>query len=192
MIARSHKHLAFDIYDIVEWCGEAIKNIGNFESFTHYTTANNKDCHLKVENKQALLPCNVYRLLGVYHRGKPISSTRYIRTDAYIRFTDHHHFEHDHIEIDFIGIPVDEEGFPKVDESMLQACYWYCLKMMLLEDFMNGKIDGNRYEYIDEQYGKYVAKCRSSFKNVSHNDMNEVMMIMYNMIPKIRLPKNIG
>jgi hypothetical protein len=54
MIARSHKHLAFDIWDIVEWCGEAIKNIGNFDSFHHFIPDHDPICHLKIKNRQAL------------------------------------------------------------------------------------------------------------------------------------------
>ena len=195
MIARSHKHLAFDIYDIVEWCGEAVKNISAFESFVHFTHGTHPGCRIEIKNRQALLPCNVYRLLGVYHRNRPLSSTEYIRDDNYLRFNKRHHdilWDFDHIEIDYIGIPVDEDGFPKIDEISLQACYWYCLKMLMLEDFLNGKVPGGAYEYIEEQYGKYVAKAKSSFKNISHNDMNEIAMILYNMVPKMRLPKNIG
>lgn len=204
MIARSHKHLAFDIWDLVEWCAEAIKNVGNFESFHHYIPEHDPICHLKIKNKQALLPCNVYRLLGVYHRGAPMNNTDYIRNDSYLRFVRHHDdwdsndddgsnddaFIPRRITIEFIGIPVDEEGMPMIDEIMIQACYWYCLKMIMTEDFLFGKVPPVAFNYLEEQYGKYVQKAKSSFKNTSRNDMDEIAMIMYNMIPKLRLPRN--
>ena len=191
MIARSHKHLEFDIYDIVEWCAEAVKNIGNFESFKHYTAKTDESCRLHVKNRQVLLPCNVYRLLGVYHRNHPLNNTDFIRQNDYLRMINHHE-EHNIIEIDYLGIIVDEDGFPMIDELQLQACYYYCLKMIMMEDFLLGKASPTAFEFLDEQYGKYVAKARSSFKNTTRNDMDEVMMIMYNLIPKIRLPKNMS
>jgi hypothetical protein len=204
MIARSHKHLVFDKWDVVEWCAEAIKNVGNFESFKHFFPEHDKECHLKIRNKQALLPCGVYRLLGVYHRGNPMNNTDYIRNDNYLRFIKHHDdwdvddgdsdgddgFIPRRITIDYIGVPVDEEGMPKIDEIMIQACYWYCLKMLMLEDYMNGKVSPQVYNMLDENYGKYVQKAKSSFKNTSRNDMDEISMILLNMIPKIRLPRN--
>jgi hypothetical protein len=201
MISRSHKHLIFDKWDIVEWCAEAIKNVGNFESFHHYIPEHERVCHLKIKNRQAILPCNVYRLLRVYHRGVPMNNTDYIRNDRYLRFIKHHDdwdeddgdddFIPRRITIEFIGIPVDEEGLPKIDEIMIQACYWYCLKMLMTEDFLFGKVPPVAFEYLEEQYGKYVQKAKSSFKNTSRNDMDEIAMIMYSMVPKIRLPKNL-
>ncbi|VVB59143.1 Uncharacterised protein [uncultured archaeon] len=195
MIARSYKHLAIDIYDLVEWCGEAINNIAAFDSFRRYTpTTDTDDCKLEIVNKQALLPCNVYRLLGVYHRNLPMAKHEFVRNGAYLRFTrkDNDPFwDSGHINIEYIGIAVDEEGFPMIDEISIQACYWYCLKMLSLEDFTNGKLSPAAFGYFDEQYGKYVAKARSSFKNVTRNEMDEIAMVLNNMIPKMRLPRRI-
>ena len=89
MIGRSHKHLQFDIYGIVEWCAEAIKNTGNFESFRHYFWKADECCRIRVKNRQALLPCNVYRLLGVYRHGKPLNNTDFIRENEYLRMVHH-------------------------------------------------------------------------------------------------------
>jgi hypothetical protein len=202
MLARSHKHLVFDKWDIVEWCAEAIKNVGNFESFHHFIPEHDRECHLKIKNKQALLPCGVYRLLRVYHRGVPMNNTDYIRNDAYLRFVRHHddwdnddgedddNFIPRRVTIEYLGIPVDKDGMPKIDEIMIQACYWYCIKMLMTEDFLFGKVSPAAFGYVEEQYGKYVQKAKSSFKNTSRNDMDEIAMIMYNMIPKMRLPRN--
>ena len=61
--------------------------------------------------------------------------------------------------------------------------------MLYLEDFINGKIDGNRYNYIDEQYGKYAAKAKGSFLNITRNELDEVGMIFHTMVPSLRMPK---
>ena len=127
-----------------------------------------------------MLPCNVYRLLRVYHRGVPMNNTDYIRNDNYLRFVRHHDdwdendmdeddddFIPRRVTIEFIGIPVDKEGFPMIDEIMIQACYWYCLKMMMTEDFLLGKVSPVAFNYLEEQYGKYVQKAKSSFKNTT-------------------------
>ena len=60
----------------------------------------------------------------------------------------------------------------------------------MTEDFLLGKVSPVAFNYLEEQYGKYVQKAKSSFKNTTRNDMDEIQMIMHNMIPKLRLPRN--
>jgi hypothetical protein len=93
--------------------------------------------------------------------------------------------------IDYLGIAVDPEtGFPEIKDGHEEACYWYCLTKLMLEDYLNKKIDENRWAFIQSQYGKYVQKAKSSFQYVSRDDMDKMAMIVCNMIPKIRMPKS--
>ncbi len=186
MISRNNKHLIFDIADVVEWVGEAVVNIGQFDAFRRYPPFEGE--YQTITNHRLLLPCHMYRLLGVYRNNVEVSATEFVRNGAYLDF---HRWDRENIQFDYIGVDVDEEGYPYVDKSQLQACYWYCLKMLYLEDFINGKIDGNRFNYIDEQYAKYVAKAKGSFMNITRNEMDEIGMIFHQMVPSLRMPKGI-
>jgi hypothetical protein len=76
-----------------------------------------------------------------------------------------------------------------VMEGHEEACYWYILTKILFEDYLNNKISGDRWEYINYMYGKYVAKAKSSMQFVSRDDIDRMSMIRYNMIQRIKMPK---
>jgi len=132
MISRNNKHLIFDIADVVEWVGEAIVNIGQFDTFKRFPPKEG-EFHT-ITNHRVLLPCHIYRLLGVYRHNVEVSATEFTRNGPYLDF---HRWDNEPLQFDYIGIDVDEEGYPYVDRTQLQACYWYCLKMLYLEDFIN-------------------------------------------------------
>lgn len=195
-IARDYKGLEFDFFDVVEWCVEAENNIGDFEEFMHYYNV-----PLEVIDKKALLPCNIYRLLHV--RGHNCTVFNYENNGTYLMFGDNSITNASSIPtslpnegtvklfIDYLGVPIDEEtGYPLIKDGHQEACYWYCLKKLLFEDYMNGKIPDSRYQYIDVQYGHYVQKAKSGFRFVSRDDMERMMMIRMNMVPKLRFPRN--
>lgn len=195
-IARDYKDLEFDFYDVVEWCVEAENNIADFEQFVHY-----RNVEIEVIDKKALLPCNVYRLLHV--RGHNCTVFNYDNNGTYLLFSDNSITNSSSIpttlpasgtatlHIDYLGVPIDANtGFPLIKEGHEEACYWYCLKKLLLPRYMSGSIPENRYRYVDEQYGHYVAKSKSSFRFVSRDDMERMMMIRMNMIPQLRFSRN--
>jgi hypothetical protein len=195
-IARDYKELEFDFYDVVEWCVEAENNIAEFEQFVEF-----RNIPIEVIDKKALLPCNIYRLLKV--RGHNCTVFNYDNDGTYLKFGRNSFTNSSSIpvslppdgtlilHIDYIGVAIDEKtGFPLIQDGHQEACYWYCLKKLLFPDYLNGKIPENRYAYIDGQYGHYVQKAKSSFRFVSRDDMERMMMIRMNMIPKLRFSAN--
>tara|TARA_R110000868_G_scaffold222728_2_gene474575 strand:+ start:93 stop:731 length:639 start_codon:yes stop_codon:yes gene_type:complete len=195
-ITRDYKNLDFDFYDVVEWCVEAENNIAEFEQFIQY-----RNVPIDIIDKKALLPCNVYRLLHV--RGHNCTVLNYDNNGTYLLFGDNSVTNSRNIptsipahgtltlHIDYLGVPTDlESGFPLIKDGHQEACYWYCLKKLLLPSFMEGAIPENRYRYIDEQYGHYVTKAKSSFRFTSRDDMERMMMIRMNMIPKLKFSRN--
>jgi len=197
-IARNFKNLEFDIYDVVEWCAECEINIGDFEGFMRYN-----DVEIEVKNRKALLPCNVYRLLDVRSGNCDNCSVyNYENHGSFLRF-QHNSFTNSFTQntsppangelklvIDYIGMPIDPEtGFPLIKEGHEEAAYWYCLTKLLLEDWLNGKIDNSRWEFINRMYGDYVQKAKSSFRFVSRDDMERFAMAAANLVPKLRFPR---
>jgi hypothetical protein len=197
MIARNYKGLEFEIGDLVEWCAEAENNIGEFEALQRY-----KNVPLEIKNKKALLPCNVFRLLEI--RGAGCSIMNYENNGTYLLFADNSFTNNmsqsfssppNHgiltVFIDYVGIPIDEAtNMPVIMDGHQEACYWYCLTKLLFEKYMNNGIDQGRWNFIQEMYGHYVHKAKSSMRYTSREDMDRMMMIQYNMVPKVRMPRN--
>lgn len=187
-IARNVKGKEWDIYDIAEWCGEChTDEIGMYEGFAKY-----RGVKIKVKHNKAYLPCNIYRVLSIY-RNK-CSIPNYQWDGAYLRFNfdDPGTFQQEYIiEVDYLGVLVDDEGLPMILDGAQEACYWYCMTKLYFEDYMNGLIPENRYIFLQDRLGLYVDKVKGSFRHVTRDDMNEMQMIMHNMIPKVRMSRNI-
>lgn len=187
-IARNVKGKEFDIYDVAEWSGECeTDEIGMYEAFVKY-----RNVCVDVKHNKAYLPCNIYRILSVYE-GK-CKIPKYQWDGAYLRFNmdDPSTFGQEYqISIDYLGIAVDNQGLPMIMDGHQEACYWYCMTKLYFEDYMNGMIDENRYMFMQSQLGKYVDKVKSSFRYVTRDDMNDIQRIMHNLIPKVKMSRNI-
>ncbi|MEO7397233.1 MAG: hypothetical protein ABIW84_01580 [Ilumatobacteraceae bacterium] len=196
-LARNYKALEFDPYDVIEWCAECTKNIADFDGFQRF-----HNVPVQVINRRALLPCNIWRLLHV--TGNNCAVYNYDNDGTYLRFqrnsfvnnlsnnTTPPENETVTLFIEFIGIPVDPEtGYPLVKEGHEEACYWYCLTKLLFEEYLNGRIDNSRWEFIQNMYGNYVTKAKSSFQFVSRDDMEKFNMAAMNLVPKLKFPRNL-
>lgn len=186
-IASRHKKKKIDILDIVEWCAEVeCEILGDFESFVQYNRYK-----LKVINQQALLPCNCYRLLDVIS-----SSNRRVNNynnGTYLNFIQEQTFDFDSelssdvVFINFIGIAIDEEtGYPLIKKGHELACEAYCIYNLYYEDFLNNKIDVNRWQFIDNAKQHQLEAARNGFKNWTGHDLQRVFgYISNNMIPRL-------
>lgn len=195
-ISRDYKSLEFDFFDVVEWCVEAENNIASFEQFVEY-----RNVPIEVIDKKALLPCGIYRLLHV--RGHNCTVFNYDNNGTYLLFGDNSVTNASSIptsipekgsielRIDYIGVPVDQKtGYPLIMDGHQEACYWYCLSKLLFPKYMAKEINESQYAFIQERYGHYVAKAKSSFRFTSRDDLERMMMIRMNMIPQLRFPRN--
>tara|TARA_R110002020_G_scaffold90584_6_gene220642 strand:+ start:1516 stop:2169 length:654 start_codon:yes stop_codon:yes gene_type:complete len=189
-IARNNKSLEFDKYDIAEWCAECeVDEIAMYENFKIH-----RGVQITVKKNIAELPCNVYRLLNVF-RNKCSVPDYELDGNAILRFNkgskNRVHEPEYKVEIDYMGIAVDEDGLPLILEGHQEACYWYCLNKLYFEDYLNNRIDNNRWMYIVDRLGHYVSKSKSSFRYVTRDDMNEVNFILSNMVRSIRMGRNV-
>jgi hypothetical protein len=197
-IARNFKSMEFDIYDLVEWAAECEINIGDFEGFQRFNNV-----PVEVKNRKALLPCNVYRVLQVKsstcfdcpvynyeNQGSILNFQHNSVTNTFTQNTSPPVEGNLTVLVDYLGIPVDPNtGFPMIKEGHEEACYWYALTKLLFEDWLNNKIDNSRWEYINQMYGNYVQKAKSSFRHVTRDDMEKFAMAAMNIVPKLRFPK---
>jgi len=188
-LARNIKGKNFDIYDVAEWAGECeVDEIGQYEGFAKY-----RNVKITVKHNKAYLPCNIYRVLNVYRDRCSIPS--YDWDGAYLRFNfdDPSSFNNEYtIELDYLGIMVDDQGLPMILKGHEEACYWYIMTKIYLEDWMNNILASDRYQFFQDRLGHYVAKSQSSMRHYSRDDMNEVQAIMHNIVPKVRMSRNVA
>lgn len=187
-IARNVKGKEFDIYDIAEWCGECeTDEIAQYDAFVKY-----RNVKVTVKHNKAYLPCNIYRVLSV-HRNQ-CSIPKYSWDGAYLKFNldDPGTFNEEYtVDIDYIGVAVDQEGLPMIRDGHQEACYWYCMTKIYFEDYMNGLVHEGRYMFLNDRLGHYVDKAKSSFRDVTRDDMNEISMLLHNIVPKVRMSRNV-
>lgn len=188
-IARNVKGKEFDIYDIAEWCGECeTDEIGMYEGFAKY-----RNVPIQVKNNKGYVPCNIYRLLSV-HRNK-CSVAKYDWDGAFLRFNfdDPGTMGKEYtVYIDYLGVKVDNEGLPMILDGHQEACFWYCMTKIYFEDYMNGLVPENRFMFLQDRLGHYVDKAKTSFRYVTRDDMNEIQRIMHNLVPKVKMSRNVG
>jgi hypothetical protein len=177
-IARDYKDTTFELGDVMEWCAEAEKKIGQFEAFVRIKASGT------VVNKKFKLPCDVYRILSVYN-GK--CKVDYQNDGCYLNVQDDDYI----LTLTYLGFPTDPDGFPIIKKGHEDACYWYCMQKLLFPDFMVGRIDINRWQYIQQEWGKQWQKARANYRDMSRNDMDEIAMIVCNIIPHVKLAKDL-
>lgn len=187
-IARNVKGKEFDIWDVAEWCGECeTDEIGMYEGFAKY-----RSVPIVVNNNKGQMPCNIYRLLSVHKSNCAIA--KYNWDGAYLRFNfdDPSTFNSEYtVHIDYLGVKVDQEGLPMILDGHQEACFWYCMTKLYFEDYMNKLIDENRYMFLQDRLGHYVTQAKGSFRYVTRDDMNEINRILHNLVPKVKMSRNV-
>ena len=178
MLASTHKNLQLNVSDIANWCGECIEEIGEFTAMERF-----RDVKLTIKNNIAELPCNVFRVLTVSKGGMtPV----YTVDHPYIKFKSYS----GDVLIDYLGIPVDDDGYPQIDRKARQACYWFCLKKLKQEDYENGKVGENVWDKYENNEAYYIDKARGNMGNMSRDDLNRITKVMVNMVAQPFIPSS--
>jgi len=179
MLTRNHKALNWDMGDLIEWCWEVMEDIGNYNAYDEML-----DVEVKVESGRGRLPCGIMRLLRVRKNG--VVYNNFLDDGVYLKPG----FDNGTLIIDYLGIPSDEEGLPKIEITIRQCCYFYALKKLLIDDYLYGKIPENRWERICQDYDNSVAKARTSFRDVTMDDTDRLQLAMYSYLRPIANYRN--
>ena len=183
-VASVHKERSqeFDVNDYIEWCAECeTEYLGDVESMTLY-----KEVELVVDNGQALLPCNLYRLLDICTSDSMTPQNRepYYNDGTYLHFNDD--FDADKIYINYYGIAIDTDtGFPVIKKGHEQACEKFCIKKIYEELFYLQKLNANVWAEINTELTLELSAADGSVRDFSRNDLQEISKIIGNMLPQI-------
>lgn len=183
-LSRVHTNKKFSPSEVVEWASEVETDIlGDVEGMHHYMRV-----PLHVYNLTALLPCNTYRLLDVFTGVD--KRIEYSVQGDYIAFSSGQTFSkdeknHDVVYINYEGIAIGEDGYPLIRKGHELAVEAYCTWKVYYEDFLTGKLDGQRWSFINQQKEQELNAATNGFRHWDNKDLERIHMIKMNMIPKI-------
>jgi len=177
----------FNIDEVVQWCAECtIEVIGSPVAMYNY-----QKVALKVRENLALLPCNVYRLLDVFSNGDRRYSN-YQNDGVHLIFSSNFvpvDIDKDGDRVIFInyrGIAVDNKtGYPLILKGHEIACISYCKWKLYELDYMNNRIDQNRWNYIVMQKQDQCQAANNGIRHETNDDMRRMLTVTWNMIPKL-------
>lgn len=175
-LTQTIKNKTIQFYDIVEWCAQCeLEEIGQvIEFFEH------RDVDLTIADYQAALPVGCWRIQAVKRNESPVD---YISNGNYLNFKKNY----TNVKIDYLSIPLDAEtGLPLIIRGHEAACYFYCLKNLYMEDYLEGRIDQNRWNTIERNYDQAIALIPSRTSTMSRNDRIKVLDAMKTVIYNYR------
>jgi hypothetical protein len=138
-----------------------------------------KNVPLVIDQKKAALPCNCHKLLDVFTDSK--RRVKFRKDGTYLFF----HENYTDVVINYRGLPVDDQGRPIFVNGHIMALARYCIMNYFEEDFVSGKMDGQRWQYLVDQWENSRDVARASMRNLTRNDIEQILQINADMIPKL-------
>lgn len=180
-LARTFPEKNIQESDIIAWCAECETEwIGDIEAMTLYAKV-----PLTVTSLQALLPCNVYRILDVFtDEANPNSVVPYYNNGAYLIFNSD--MTETTVYITYYGITIDQDtGYPLIKQGHEQACEAFCTFKLYYSDWMVGKIDNGKFSYIEQQKNLQIDAAKYDMRNMDRQRLRNIRTIMANIKPQL-------
>lgn len=176
-----NKNLQIDKFDIIDWCSELVYQVGNLDYCDFF-----RGYPLTIKDQKVAKPCNFYKLDLVLIDNQHMNSNNFRERNKYIDFDKNYV----NCFMDYYGIPIDAEGYPEIaNEDVAEACYWYCMEMLFMDDFLTNNIDATRYQYILDSKEKCMNEASASLRRYNKNRQTKMNMIMLNMKPTVQVPR---
>lgn len=174
-IASLYPSLVIDKGNVMEWSAYAqmheIVRIRDWFLFDNVLLA--------IDQKKALLPCNVHKLLDVW---STTYGRVYFRNDGVYLFFNENYTD---VYIKYRGFPVTDEGEPLFFKGTERALARYCIKNAHEKDFMSGKLDATRWEYLVSEWEMDRDAARGNLASLTRNDIEKILQINADMTPKL-------
>lgn len=192
---------------LVEWIAEALAKIGSFYQYEHI-----KECLEVDEDGKVKLPNNFYRIVDIAYQSQPMSwasnnlindygcegctittcctphnfyiNDCYIVTD--IKPTDPDSNNPKLLCISYLGIPVDDEGYPKVPDDVYfdEALASYCAYKIDFREWRKGNIADKVFQKSEQEWLFYVNSARGSANMPSMHQLENLKNMWVRLIPK--------
>jgi hypothetical protein len=178
-IARVYKSKSIDINDIMEWCAQVdTRYITDVDKMVLYLQV---PLTVDTDNHQALLPCNVFRILDVYDDDDEIVS--FYNNGTYIILPED--YVDESVYINYVGTAIADNGEPLIIKGHENACETFCKLRLFEEDMTLGRFPAQIWIMWDNQFSGQCSASMNDFRHFSREYFNKLNVIQGNMIPKI-------
>jgi hypothetical protein len=182
-LKRIYKQKQFELADIIEWCADVETNyITDIDKMFYYEAD-----EFIVTNGMVLLPCFLFRLLDVY--SDPTTSNSLIEkignNGTYLFGFPDRIVDGNTIYLNYIGIPITDNGNPLIHKTHEPACEMFCKIKMFEEDVANGKFPVNLHENWNMRFGNMCSAANQDMRNYMRSDFNKLHRIRGMMINRI-------
>lgn len=191
---------------IYEWMAEALNLIGAYSQYNEIS-----DC-LELVSGKAKLPCNFYKLVSINFKGYPVhwatntnahnyqcdncqipvcqsgvcDYTFYLNDNYLITNIGTDVTENQNICIVYLGMPVDEEGYPMIpDDVYYQKALVAFITMMLdRQDWRKGKTTDKVYQESKSEWEFYVNSARASALMPNSAQLERLKNVWRRLLPQ--------
>lgn len=175
--------------DFIEWIGEGLQHIGSYYQLT------SREGVIEIENYKGELPCDFYKMERLlYSNGyllnnenivgtsnKEISANKFsVRDINIIHNVITTSFETGTINIQYLAIPVDEDGLPMVpdDVSFMDALFWRCVYQLSLRGYEFRQTQFRDVNFTKSMWNRYCLQARGE-ANSPDVDMSQRLLNNY-------------
>ena len=153
--------------DIIDWANGALCMIGGLSQYEEIT-----GYKLEVVDNRAKLPKNLYEITNCSSKPFKTKLDSIIVKDTNADIT-----------IDYIALPLDEEGWPLVpdDESYMEAIMWRVAKFMAIRDELpNKKLSP---EYCQRKWQWYCGQARAEAIAPTPDQVERMANVFRRLVP---------
>jgi hypothetical protein len=191
---------------VIEWTSESLLMIGSYYQYSEI-----KEC-LDLKDGKVRLPDNFYRIIDIAYKNRPLHwaspsaltqygceesvipvcctennfyiNNNYIITD--IKASNLYTSEPETIAITYLGIPVDDEGYPMIPDDVyfMKACAAYITYMMDQREWRKGNITDKVVQKSESDWLFYVNSARGSANMPSIAQLENLKNVWVRLIPK--------
>lgn len=130
-------------------------------------------------------------LLMVLNRQSVIGNSDYPSDKKYVYWVNNHHiklnFREGTIFIAYLGIPVDEDGFPLIpdDISYREALYRYITMKLMYPSYLQGKLRDRQWDEMVQSWHNYCAQARGVANMPDIGQLENIKNMWVRLIPEI-------
>lgn len=162
----------YDEITIVRWCADVTAILLTDERATVEMVA---DMGMPV-NLQLPLPAGLVHLERVYATNTN-ALVSYSNQGSFLAFEPKYEFTE--ISIHYRQL-IMEDGYPLIPRGFEKACEAYCIYQMYHEDYLDGRIDGQRWQDISNTKDWEIEAASRAWDNINDNEVKELNKIIAN------------
>ncbi len=182
-LKRIYKNETINLADIIEWCARVeTLHLADIDNMFYFEAE-----EFIIEHGMVLLPCNLHRLLDVYT--DPNTSNSIIHTignnGQFLFGFPENMRDGDTVYLNYISIPVTEDGTPLVQKTHEEAVGFFCRCRMFEEKMNNGEMSPQLWMMWDQKFTASCTAAKQDMRSMKRNDYNDLVKIRGMMIKRL-------